>query len=203
MAQRRGVVRAVAACLVLAACGGDDGDPEALPLTTTTGVAEESSSTTTSAPAETTTTPTTAPAIEPPANTGTDMVAVLQSLSDFGNRLGMAPDLAAVDLAYHPDSPAHERAAEIASSLVNNGWHWSAPTEILSEIVDNDGVGERSWLMAAVSTRNQDAVLLDAAGVPVEEQPPSPAPQRLVYQLVRGDDDRWRIAEIELLGEAG
>jgi hypothetical protein len=159
----------------------------------------EASPTSTTVPETTTST---VPAIEPPDNTGTDMVAILQSLSDFGNRLGMAPNLEAVDLAYHPGSPAHQRAVEITKALIENGWHWSGPTEELREIVDNGAIGSRSWTLAAVSARAEGALLLDSSGLPVLNQPPVPGSQRLIYELVRGADGRWRIADIQFLSKA-
>lgn len=197
MAWRRGALVAAAAVAVSAGgCGGDGGAGAA---TTTTAPARSTTTATTEA---TTTTATTAPAIEPPANTGTDMVAILQSLSDFGNRLDMWPSREAVDLAYHPGSPAHQAVIAITDSLVAHGYRWSAPREVLSEIRDTGAVTDRTWSLTAVSRSSPEAVLVDAAGNAVGEQPPPSPPTRFVYELVLGDDGRWRFGTIQYLAEA-
>jgi hypothetical protein len=197
-------VLAVAVMAVtLLGCGDDSrgaGAEAATSSSATTSTTRAEVSTTSTTVPETTTS--TVPAIEPPDNTGTDMVAILQRLSDFGNRLGMAPNLEAVDLAYVPGSPAHKGIVNIVQSLIENGWHWSGPTEELREIVDNGAVGSTGWTLSAVSVPIESARLLDEGGELVHEQPPAPEPERLIYVLARGDDGRWRIADIQFLSKA-
>lgn len=197
MAWRRRGVAAVASGVLLVAGCGDDGRAGAARSTTSV-EAERATAATTAATATTTTA--TVPAIEPPANTGTDMVAILQSLSDFGNRLGMAPDPELVGFAYQPGTPLYESIRQITQDLVDRGWRWTGPTEELRDIKDTGPIGSRSWTLTAVSIPLDDAQLVQLDGTPVATQPRRLPSQRFVIQLVLGEDERWRIADIQPLG---
>jgi hypothetical protein len=198
--RRRGVLAVAVMVVTLLGCGDDGGGADAEAATSTTAAVEVSTTSMSTTAPETTTS--TVPAIEPPDNTGTDMVAILQSLSDFGNRLGMAPDPDLVDLAYVPGLEAHARLTEILNILQQKGLRWNGPVERLEDIRDNGRLTERTWSLTAISRPILEARVIDASGAVIEEQPARPQAKRLVYELLRGDDGRWRIATIQALAPA-
>ena len=91
---------------------------------------------------------------------------------------------------------------EITRALLDHGYRWSGPTEQLTDIVDNGALDGRTWLLSAVSASRPEVVLLDSQGQPVADQPEPAPPARYVYSLVRGDDGRWRIGEVQYLAPA-
>jgi hypothetical protein len=135
----------------------------------------------------------------PLENTGTDYVAIFESLIANQRWISENPDPALISAVYVPGTPGHDARVSAYQYLVDNGYRWADEGfQLLSvEIVD-----ARSDV---VSLRATDSLvferIVDAAGNQVGNvRRRDPATQDRTAVLSRDETGHWRIADVSQAG---
>ncbi len=196
---------ALAAGLLLAACGDDD---QADPLPTTT--AGDDGDTTTTAGDDPTTTEATAPtstttfaqADTPPplVNTGEDFDAIVRSFVAYGSWLGAHPSVDALAATVRRDGPEWQRLLPIFTGLVERGERddGSGPAEVVETRVLERPSDDH--VLVFVVLDNPAFQLVDAEGAVVTAVQAEPR-HSYAYELRRDRTGQWFIENRTLLGD--
>ncbi len=178
----------------------DSTSPVEIPPTTQT-----PAETTTTVPDTTTTTaaPTTTAVAEAeiplPDTSGDDWFRIMSELENFAGWLFENPRTDLVNYFVHPGSEAEENFAPTIQERAENQWRTlpggrAVPVEVAPQSVEPD----RVRLLYVYDFAG--ATVVDRDGNIVEEVPGTPR-QALIVTLAKGDDDRWRLRQSELLGD--
>ncbi len=129
-----------------------------------------------------------------PGNKQDDPELAWNGIIDFLAQLSVAPDRSLLPLVVDPECPCYRGYDDVLSELEENGWRYSGDSPTVTTdflVVEEISPTE---VVVAVETRSPADQVLDATGAVVRREPP--VRSNLSVLLRRGEDARWRIAQL-------
>jgi hypothetical protein len=211
---RRGLVITIG-LLVLGACSNSPADPTTTAPPATTTIPPVTTTATTAAPTTTTTPPVTTTTTNPPVRpdvlisnpnrdsidefdtTGDDLYRVVMELRDLfvyleGHPTGTAEEMVA--LMFEPEYPYWDSILAGFRELTDNpGWHYVDPGVETLAVELLSASGDQATLRIADQRANQVVATTNGEVVRTYDGWP---PRLISYTYRRGDDGRWRYADL-------
>jgi hypothetical protein len=128
----------------------------------------------------------------PLENTGSDYVAIFNSLTANFRWLTENPSLSVLSELFVPGTPPHDQRAMAYQYLVDNGYRWADDGYQLLDVEVVDTKPDTASLKIVEKLAFER--LVDSAGSQVGELRPRGSPEMVNVLLSRGPDGKWRVA---------
>jgi hypothetical protein len=138
--------------------------------------------------------PTTPPTTQP---TQDQWLTIVRQIVEYRHTLFENPQPEALRNIYDTNCACYQQDLQALSDLRNRGLHYNDEgTRVRSaKLVGRARDPSKPVVSVEVVSQQLPQVLVDGSGSVVERKPGS-APIKIVYQLIRGADSRWRVFQI-------
>jgi hypothetical protein len=131
---------------------------------------------------------------EPPKARGEDWLAIMRDLLSYRHYLYENPQPNLLDRIYDHRCPCHAQERRVLADLERRGWRYQDKgVTVLKTKLRGRGVGNSRIVALESVIKTAQEVLIDQNGGILRQKAAS-GPTKMTYELIRGEDDRWRVS---------
>ena len=134
--------------------------------------------------------------VAPPKATGEDWLAIMRDILTYRHQLYENPQPSLLDQIYDKRCPCYAQERSTLANLERRGWRYNDKgVTVLKTKLLGRAAGNASIVAVEVITRSFPQVLVDRTGKILERESGSLV-TKTPYELLRGNDGRWRVSLI-------